>query len=532
MINRGSFGKVEKVLALREDGGVSYCTVPEDMRGRGRCNHIAHQSPGESNEEFINRINRDFKEKIKSTGLFAGDEEDRYDGEYEFKPYKMTEEEQANLMEIKGRKDLADKDCQGGYIHLDEPLWNDMDKAYYANKLGVPKGYINSVIARERHVITFLSSIPETKPYYIGQIVTDAKKKQLENKLGSNNIQFDTGIIALNETARANGFEATTDIYVLPYYMREDPKVGEAKPDVSLGDDESSTEAGDKFNKLSDARLKAEQDSSETGSVKNPLNELYNTVIIKRKDPEAQQLAYERLLNNKGLDDKKQIKRRGFALKSLADEFSGKHGIMRGYLTGRAQVYTARGVITPSSDLEVNEIGLPPKMVANIFRPSIVDRLSQDGWDAEEQMWFMRECNKFDQTKVDPECVDILSRIANEQELKCIANRQPSLYGSSLLSFNVKVSKYDNKNSSSGVGDTLGTVQLNPIYAAGYAADHDGDQMTITGINTAQLNENLKEIDGVSRRATRRPNAEKTTLNYASKEARWGLMNILEKRSK
>ena len=147
-------------------------------------------------------------------------------------------------------------------------------------------------------------------------------------------------------------------------------------------------------------------------------------------------------------------------------------------------------------------------------------------------MWFMRECNKFDQTKVDPECVDILSRIASEQELKCIANRQPSLYGSSLLSFNVKVSKYDNKNSSSGVGDTLGTVQLNPIYAAGYAADHDGDQMTITGINTAQLNENLKEIDGVSRRATRRPNAEKTTLNYASKEARWGLMNILEKRSK
>ena len=34
MINRGSFGKVEKVLALREDGGVSYSTSSQRRKQR------------------------------------------------------------------------------------------------------------------------------------------------------------------------------------------------------------------------------------------------------------------------------------------------------------------------------------------------------------------------------------------------------------------------------------------------------------------------------------------------------------------
>lgn len=45
-----------KVLALNTNGDITYCTVDPENRGKGRCNHIAHQNPGETVEEFIKRI--------------------------------------------------------------------------------------------------------------------------------------------------------------------------------------------------------------------------------------------------------------------------------------------------------------------------------------------------------------------------------------------------------------------------------------------------------------------------------------------
>jgi superfamily II DNA or RNA helicase len=42
-----------QVLALTEDGRISFCTAPEDQRGKGRCNHIAHAREGQSSKEFL-----------------------------------------------------------------------------------------------------------------------------------------------------------------------------------------------------------------------------------------------------------------------------------------------------------------------------------------------------------------------------------------------------------------------------------------------------------------------------------------------
>ena len=42
-----------KRLALTTDGKITYCTASEDNIGKGRCNHVAHQKDGESNEDFI-----------------------------------------------------------------------------------------------------------------------------------------------------------------------------------------------------------------------------------------------------------------------------------------------------------------------------------------------------------------------------------------------------------------------------------------------------------------------------------------------
>ena len=47
---------MNKVLALNTDGQLTYCTAPDEMRGKGRCNHVAHQNDGESGDEFLERI--------------------------------------------------------------------------------------------------------------------------------------------------------------------------------------------------------------------------------------------------------------------------------------------------------------------------------------------------------------------------------------------------------------------------------------------------------------------------------------------
>jgi len=70
-----------KVLALTEDGRMTYCVSPEDQRGKGRCNHVAHQKEGQSVADFIeeikgsqdrvlNNINKKDLEAVKKNGWF------------------------------------------------------------------------------------------------------------------------------------------------------------------------------------------------------------------------------------------------------------------------------------------------------------------------------------------------------------------------------------------------------------------------------------------------------------------------------
>lgn len=46
----------EKRLALNIDGEMTYCSASEENIGNGRCNHVEHQKSGESNEQFMERV--------------------------------------------------------------------------------------------------------------------------------------------------------------------------------------------------------------------------------------------------------------------------------------------------------------------------------------------------------------------------------------------------------------------------------------------------------------------------------------------
>lgn len=46
---------MNKILAINDKGELTYCTSPEELRGKGRCNHIFHKNNNETEEEFLNR---------------------------------------------------------------------------------------------------------------------------------------------------------------------------------------------------------------------------------------------------------------------------------------------------------------------------------------------------------------------------------------------------------------------------------------------------------------------------------------------
>lgn len=56
---------MKRILALTKDGRMTYCSASEENRGKGRCNHVAHQNIGESTQDFINRINVILESKEK-----------------------------------------------------------------------------------------------------------------------------------------------------------------------------------------------------------------------------------------------------------------------------------------------------------------------------------------------------------------------------------------------------------------------------------------------------------------------------------
>lgn len=62
---------MEKRLAITADGRMTYCSAAEDLVGKGRCNHIAHQLSKESRENFLNRMS----ENEVNYGKYMPDEE-------------------------------------------------------------------------------------------------------------------------------------------------------------------------------------------------------------------------------------------------------------------------------------------------------------------------------------------------------------------------------------------------------------------------------------------------------------------------
>jgi len=187
--------------------------------------------------------------------------------------------------------------------------------------------------------------------------------------------------------------------------------------------------------------------------------------------------------------------RSGQPLKTITERIKGKEGRIRKNLAGKRVNYSARTVISPDPNLEINEVGVPLEVAKIITVPERVTS------------WNIERLKKLILSKEYPGANyivrpdgkrkritdDLREDLANEIEPGYIVerhlvdgdivlfNRHPSLHRPSLMAHFVKVLPYK-------------TFRLHPAVCFPYNADFDGDEMNIHGPQTEEARAEAKVL--------------------------------------
>ena len=175
--------------------------------------------------------------------------------------------------------------------------------------------------------------------------------------------------------------------------------------------------------------------------------------------------------------------RSGRALKTLSQRLKGKEGRFRSNLSGKRVDFSARTVISPDPNLDINEVGVPLEIAVRLSVPEKVTE-----WNLEEMRMLVNNGpEKYpgalyiirpDGKRIRLEFVVDREKIAEavepgfivERHLKngdiVIFNRQPSLHRMSIMAHHVHVLPYK-------------TFRLHLCVCPPYNADFDGDEMNL-----------------------------------------------------
>ena len=175
--------------------------------------------------------------------------------------------------------------------------------------------------------------------------------------------------------------------------------------------------------------------------------------------------------------------RSGRALKTLSQRLKGKEGRFRSNLSGKRVDFSARTVISPDPNLDINEVGVPLEIAMRLSVPEKVTK-----WNLEEVRNFVKNgpeeypgalyIIRPDGKRIRLEFVVDKDKIAEavepgfvvERHLKngdiAIFNRQPSLHRMSIMAHYVHVLPYK-------------TFRLHLCVCPPYNADFDGDEMNL-----------------------------------------------------
>uniref|UniRef100_A0A6C0D0H6 DNA-directed RNA polymerase II subunit RPB1 n=1 Tax=viral metagenome TaxID=1070528 RepID=A0A6C0D0H6_9ZZZZ len=195
------------------------------------------------------------------------------------------------------------------------------------------------------------------------------------------------------------------------------------------------------------------------------------------------------------------VHRSGRPLKSLRQRLKGKDGRIRNNLMGKRVDYSARSVITPDPNIELDELGVPLKIAMNLTYPEKVtiyniDKLYEYVKNGPENYpgvktiikkddGIKKSINELNKDSIILKIGDTVNRhLINGDYV--LFNRQPSLHKMSMMGHRVRVMKGN-------------TFRLNISVTPPYNADFDGDEMNMHAPQSSETRRELKDIMSVTK---------------------------------
>lgn len=214
-------------------------------------------------------------------------------------------------------------------------------------------------------------------------------------------------------------------------------------------------------------KLREKIDKGENGDMIDKLTELLQFEVATYVDNDI-----------KGLSQS--ADRSGRPRKTLKSRLGAKTGRVRGNLMGKRVDFSARSVITPDPNIDVDELGVPEEIASNLTFPEIVtsynrDRLMAAIKNGPDKYPGAKNVFKKDEGKafrlgfvnrdIDIQEGDVVHRHLVDGDV-VLFNRQPSLHKASMMCHRVRVLPYS-------------TFRLNVSATKPYNADFDGDEMNM-----------------------------------------------------
>lgn len=193
--------------------------------------------------------------------------------------------------------------------------------------------------------------------------------------------------------------------------------------------------------------------------------------------------------------------RTGRPLRSLTERLKSKEGRIRGNLMGKRVDFSARSVITPDPNIDIDELGVPLKIAMNLTFPEIVNahnidemyKLVYNGNDTYPGAKYIRKndgsgyrtirLKNLKKEQIVLNFGDIVDRHLRNGDY-VLFNRQPSLHKMSMMAHKVRVMSYD-------------TFRLNVCCTPSYNADYDGDEMNMHVPQSIQTEYELMSLASV-----------------------------------
>jgi DNA-directed RNA polymerase II subunit RPB1 len=193
--------------------------------------------------------------------------------------------------------------------------------------------------------------------------------------------------------------------------------------------------------------------------------------------------------------------RSGRPLKTLKSRLGAKTGRVRGNLMGKRVDFSARSVITPDANIDLDELGVPEEIARNLTFPEVVTGYNRDRlmtyirngpskYPGAKSVFLKEENKPFSLKFINPETIDLKEGDIVHRHLidgdVVLFNRQPSLHKASMECHRIRVLPYS-------------TFRLNVSATRPYNADFDGDEMNMHVPQSIAAASELKYLASVLR---------------------------------